>query len=172
MLFMEIFDALRQPSPTRAKISHTLRERQRKLSRSGKKVYRIRVGGRVDGMIDQSGGRIWSLIARIRASSFNHRDLRVFRDRRRPDEAVQLVHEDVGRIGILGVVLQHGGHRVVLAVDGEVVVARSRGRRGRGLVPVGVEPEVIAIGKVDVRDVVHLMNGHCKHTLVLSQWGA
>ena len=97
------------------------------------------------------------------ASAIDHGDLGVFRGRH---EAVELVDEDVGSVGVLRVVLQHRGHRVVLAtvvVEAIIVSAAAAAvPRGRGLVPVGVEPQVVAVGEVDVRNVVHFVHRNCK----------
>ena len=64
----------------------------------------------------------------------------------------------LSHLWIFGVVLKHGGHGVGVALLSVVVVV---GRpAGVGLAPVWVEPEVVAVGEVDVRDVVHLVDGH------------
>ena len=78
--------------------------------------------------------------------------------------SVQVVDEDVaGHLRVLGVVLQHGGHGVVVVrLLAVVVVARLPPAAGAAaaVVPVGVEPEVIAVGEVEVADVVDLMQWH------------
>ena len=75
---------------------------------------------------------------------------------------MQVVDEDVG-VGVLGVVLEEGRHGVVVLVVAAVVALGSRGVVGRGglfgALPGGVEPEVVAVCKVHVTDVVHFVNG-------------
>ena len=68
-------------------------------------------------------------------------------------------------LGILGVVLEHGGHGVFISVSIIVVVGGGRARVGvlaaaAGSAVVGLEPEVVAVREVDVRDVVNLVDGH------------
>ena len=75
---------------------------------------------------------------------------------------MQVVDEDVRGVFVLGVVLQHGGHGVVV---GRVVLgsfAASASVRLILALPTGIEPEVIPVGEVDVRDVVHFVDGNCE----------
>ena len=79
-------------------------------------------------------------------------DLRILRD-----QAVQLVDENIGCIGILGVVLQHDGHWILhllnrlsrLLLHFFVVVP---------ILPVRIKPQMVAVSKIDVSYVVHFVN--------------
>ncbi len=86
-------------------------------------------------------------------------------------QLVQPVDEDV-RVGAaaavvaaaaLGALVQHLGHGVVVVVGGGLVaVAVVAVGLGRGA-PVGVEPQVLAVGEVHVGNVVHFMYRNYKN---------
>ena len=75
----------------------------------------------------------------------------------RGHEPVQLVDENIGCIGILGVVLQHDGHWILhllnrlsrLLLHFFVVVP---------ILPVRIKPQMVAVSKIDVSYVVHFVN--------------
>ena len=74
---------------------------------------------------------------------------------------MQLVDENIGCIGILGVVLQHDGHWILagslhrlsrlasLLLHFFVVVP---------ILPVRIKPQMVAVSKIDVSYVVHFVN--------------
>ena len=84
-------------------------------------------------------------------------DLRILRD-----QAVQLVDENIGCIGILGVVLQHDGHWILHLLNrlSRLVVACLL-LHFFVVVPiltVRIKPQMVAVSKIDVSYVVHFVN--------------
>ena len=80
-------------------------------------------------------------------------DLRILRD-----QAVQLVDENIGCIGILGVVLQHDGHWILHHRLSRLAAALLHFFVVVPILPVWIKPQMVAVSKIDVSYVVHFVN--------------
>ena len=74
------------------------------------------------------------------------------------DQAMQLVDENIGCIGILGVVLQHDGHWILHHRLSRLAAALLHFFVVVPILPVWIKPQMVAVSKIDVSYVVHFVN--------------